>query len=438
MPGEDTTLLAAASISAVLLIFAIALVAFVCLFAVLEPDVLRWALGSEEEGALATRTQIPPPVSLRDSRGRVQQLGINKWHEHTTTRQRENSSASDTAASSGPGAREVWPRAPTVPRAKRASTRKRTEHYLVEMLHSSRPSADHKVIQPRQRQSHGQASVKTLDCTEADAALHRDLRPSAHRNFEPRQRQRHWQAGGTTLDCAAADAALRRDLSAARFSVPLEDAVINLTRNVSDRQRRRATRTTSAQGSDCCLSEAPTRRSSILKTSFEAIKLGLDTRQVHAAHCHELRAVGFSVSLEDTRPLLGVDGKRQGRAARLTSGQGSAGYLLDAPTHPASTSTLPWREANNIGLDLRENRPWSGVTTHPEEYYVRDLHLGTFRVLRIADKFHAMEERFEKLSADTKLFDEVPSGPDRFKLLRRCQNCELLRCFVQESQVFSR
>ena len=435
MPGEDTTLLAAASIPAVLQIFAIALVAFLCLFAVLEPDVLRCALGSEEESALATRTQIPPPVSLQDGRGRAQRLGTNKWYEHTTTQQRENSGASDIAASSDPGAGEVRLRATTVPRAKRASTRNRTEHYLVETLCSSRPSADHKVIQPRQRQSHGQASVKTLDCTEADAALHCDLRPSADRNFEPRQRQRHWPAGGTTLNCAVADAALRRDLSAAGFSVPLEDAVPNLTRNISDRQRGRATRTTSAQGSDCCLSEALTRRSSILKTSCEAIKLGLDTRQVHAAHCHELCAAGFSVSLEDTRPLLRVNGKRQGCAASLTSGQGSAGYLLDAPTHPASSSTLPWREANKIGLDSREDHPWSGMTTHPEEYYVRDLHLGSFRILRIANKFHAMQERFEKLSADTKLLGEVPSEPDRFRLLRCCQNCELPRCFVQESQI---
>lgn len=41
---------------------------------------------------------------------------------------------------------------------------------------------------------------------------------------------------------------------------------------------------------------------------------------------------------------------------------------------------------------LAEEGPWS-VMTHPEEYYVRDLHIGISHLLRIAQKFHLLHAK---------------------------------------------
>ena len=71
---------------------------------------------------------------------------------------------------------------------------------------------------------------------------------------------------------------------------------------------------------------------------------------------------------------------------------------------------------------------------------MRDLNgLSSFRMLRIANRFirfHAMQAQLDKLSAYSKVIGEVQTTrPDRFTLLSRSQNCQLPRCFVQESQV---
>jgi len=63
------------------------------------------------------------------------------------------------------------------------------------------------------------------------------------------------------LDYAVLDAALRSDLSAARFSGPLENVAHHLTHSISGGQQGHATCATSAQDSDCCLSEVLTHPS---------------------------------------------------------------------------------------------------------------------------------------------------------------------------------
>jgi len=83
--------------------------------------------------------------------------------------------------------------------------------------------------------------------------------------------------------------------------------------------------------------------------------------------------------------------------------------------------------------------PWSNLTTHAEEYYVRDLHLDISCMDVIANKFcknHAIQEQRNKLCPDTvtKLLGKVSVEPDQFKLHRRGQNCQVLRNFVQESE----
>ena len=383
MLREDPMLLAADSLKLVVQTFVVAFAAFVFLFAVLEPDVLHCALRSRKR--IRNPNEDPAPVSSQDGRSRVQQraLGTCKWNEQTTwrqqlrfilllLRQQVNSCANDDAG-------QVQIRAP----AKRVSTRNYAESILVE-------SADM-----------------------------RSPRPSA--------KLRQWRAVGRTLDCAFD--VLRRDMSTAGFSVSFQEAI---PMNIGSGQGR----VTSAQDCDFCLSEAPTRPSSILKTSCEAIKLGLDVREVDTALCHNLCAAGshVSVSLKEARPL--VTGKQQGRTATLTSCQGSACYLSGAPTRPAS-SPVP-HKATKLSLDSREENTWPGMTTHQEEYYVRDLHLGNFRMLRIANKFirfHAMQAQHDQLSACPKLSGDVPGRLDRFRIMQRGQNRQMPRCFVQESQV---
>ena len=190
--------------------------------------------------------------------------------------------------------------------------------------------------------------------------------------------------------------------------------------------------------------------------------------EVDVTLCHNLRAAGFSVSAEVARTLPAGQQQARGHVARVTSDQarGSASYLLDAPTCLASSPTSsqkgppprapkkvqkgpPSKRFNptscrksptKLGLDSREKDHWSGMTTHPEQHYVRDLHgMGSFRMLRIANRFlrlHAMRAQLDKLIASFKVIGEMPTTrPDQFKLLSQSQNCQLPRCFVHESQV---
>ena len=196
-------------------------------------------------------------------------------------------------------------------------------------------------------------------------------------------------------------------------------------------------------------------------------------REVDVTLCHNLRAAGFSVSAEVARTLPAGQQQVRGHVVHVTSdhARGSASYLLDAPTCLSSSPTStpkgppprapkkvqkgpPPKRCNptscrkaptnlRLGLDSREKDHWSGMTTHPEEYYVRDLHgMSSPRMLRIANRFigfHAMQAQLDKLSAYSKVIGEVPTTrPDRFKLLPRSQKCQLPRCFVQESQVQDR
>jgi len=200
---------------AVMQTFVVAFVASVCLFAVLGPDVFRWAICSRMHWHIRNLHAHPAPVSSEDNISSVsvqqQELGRRRRHERTNARQqlllrqqRENNvfSTSD-AATSLPSVRRH------MRRAKRVSTHNHKEHYLVESATSHLP------------------------------------RPSA----EPSQRQ-SCQTDGQALDCATTDMALRRDLSAAGFSVILEDTVPHLTRNVHGGQQGHAKHAMSAQSSD--------------------------------------------------------------------------------------------------------------------------------------------------------------------------------------------
>jgi len=406
MHGDST---AEAILPTLVHIFVLAFFAFVCLFAVHEPDVLRWALRSRRDirdpksgnGSILGSKIDPFPGSPEDGPGHVQQRALSrrKPHQQTTAqrlwRQQVKSGTSDAAASLSPGAGGFWLKTPPIPR--RVPTRVHKEHYFVQSatLHSPRPSAE----------------VHQLN-----------------------QRKDHWRADVKMLKCAASDAALRRDLSAAGFSVLLEDTAPHLIRNVDDGQKGRATSATSTQSSNCCKTKKTICPPSILKTSCDATTLGLDACEVDAALCRDLITMVFLVPLAAAPPLADVQlvarhcrGKqRQGREASLMSDQGSSSCLLNAPTCPASSQMS--REATGLGLDSCEEDSWS---TYPEGS--QDLPMDNSCMLRIANKFYkgrAMEAHFDKLSADTKLLGEAP---DCF-ILPHYQS-EPPRCFVQESQV---
>jgi len=342
MNGKNPTLVAVASLPTMVITFVIAFVAFVCWFALLEPDgldVIRWALRS--------RQRIPDPAdpaagSSEDNHCVQQQaLGEGKLQEQQLLRRQRETRGTTRRASDADqdDAEKIQRRAPPVLQAKHTLNRNHKKHYLVE-----------------------NATLRF--------GLHLDLR-------------------------------------AVGFSVPLEDATPL---------------------------EAPTCLSSIPETSCEAIKLVKDACELDAAISHHLSAAGF---LEDVRPLL--TGKQQGReTASLTWRQDTNSFLSDAPTRPTLSPTSC--QATKLGFDSCEEHIWSELTTHSEEYYVRDLHLESSRILAIANKFlryHTMQIKFNQLSSDTvtKPLSKVPVEPNQFRPHRHGQNYQVPRCFVEESRV---
>ena len=113
---------------------------------------------------------------------------------------------------------------------------------------------------------------------------------------------------------------------------------------------------------------------------------------------------------------------------KLSCGEGNDGWqsdeCSDTSTHPSSSPMA--EQVLRLGWDaLEEATPW---TTHPEEYYVRDVHdEQDLMQMRIAHKFlllHAMQaaQHIDDIQADTNQTVALPD-PARTRLLRRGRTC---------------
>jgi len=137
--------------------------------------------------------------------------------------------------------------------------------------------------------------------------------------------------------------------------------------------------------------------------------------EVDVTLCHNLRAAGFSVSAEVARTLPVGQQQARGHVARVTSDQarGSASYMFDAPTCLASSPILTQKGPPPRAPKKVQKGP------PPERFNPTSCRKAP-----------------TKLGLDSREKDHT--RPDRFKLLPRSQNCQLPRCFVQESQVRDR